>query len=78
MATSTTTHAPDPRIACVLLVMLAAGTMAMLCLPFLRGYHAQIGWLPLWLLLMPAAALVCLYRFRLPRQRHRQHVTCPR
>ncbi|MBS0515489.1 MAG: hypothetical protein JSS16_08455 [Proteobacteria bacterium] len=43
---------------------LALGCIAVLCLPASRGYSEWIGWLPLWLVIMPAAQLAML-RWRL-------------
>ncbi|QWP79321.1 hypothetical protein J5226_07790 [Lysobacter sp. K5869] len=38
-------------------------------LPAARGHHAVLGWLPLWLVAMPALAWWALRRFRLPSWR---------
>lgn len=45
---------------------LAIGALLVLMLPAARGSHAAIGWLPLWLVAMPALAWWALHRFRLP------------
>ncbi len=44
----------------------AIGALLVLMLPAARGSHAAIGWLPLWLVAMPAVAWWALHRFRLP------------
>lgn len=44
----------------------AVGALLVLMLPAARGSHAGIGWLPLWLVGMPALAWWALNRFRLP------------
>ncbi len=44
--------------------MLLALALVML-LPGARAYSAQLGWVPLWLLGLPAVAWWSLYRFRL-------------
>lgn len=43
---------------------LVFGLAAVLCLPALRGRSEWIGWLPLWLVIVPAAQLAIL-RWRL-------------
>lgn len=51
-------------------VLLAAGISLWLCLPDTRGFHAQLGWLPLWTLVSPAlCVLVQGLRLRARRQR---------
>ncbi|BAV96165.1 hypothetical protein [Lysobacter enzymogenes] len=47
----------------------AVGALLVLMLPAARGSHAAIGWLPLWLVGMPALAWWALHRFRLPSWR---------
>ncbi|MGO1070589.1 hypothetical protein [Lysobacter sp. CA199] len=47
----------------------AIGGLLVLMLPAARGSHAAIGWLPLWLVAMPALAWWALHRFRLPSWR---------
>ncbi|ALN59881.1 hypothetical protein GLE_4540 [Lysobacter enzymogenes] len=44
----------------------AVGALLVLMLTAARGSHALIGWLPLWLVGMPALAWWALNRFRLP------------
>jgi hypothetical protein len=41
---------------------LALGCFALLCLPELRGRSEWLGWLPLWLVIVPATQLVILRR----------------
>lgn len=60
-------HAPDRRLRIALWRMLWLGAAAVLLLPAARGHSEWLGWLPLWLLGMPASALWALHRFRLPR-----------
>lgn len=58
--------APDPRLEqFVRAVMLLSLALVML-LPSARAYSPLLGWVPLWLLGMPAVAWWSLYRFRLP------------
>ncbi|MBS0581526.1 MAG: hypothetical protein JSS42_00305 [Proteobacteria bacterium] len=64
---------------------LAFGGLALLCLPTLRGYSEWVGWLPLWLVVVPAAQLAILrWRFLLgasrrvcSRLRRRRAVSAP-
>ena len=60
-------HVPDRRLRVALWRMLWLGAAAVLLLPAARGDSAWLGWLPLWLVGMPASALWALHRFRLPR-----------
>lgn len=46
--------------------VLAVGALLVLMLPAARGHHDALGWLPLWLVGMPALAWWALHRFRLP------------
>ena len=39
---------------------LALGCLAVLCLPALRGRSEWLGWLPLWLVIVPMAQLAIL------------------
>ena len=58
--------APDPRLEQIVRgAMLLAVALVML-LPSARAYSALLGWVPLWLLGMPAVAWWSLHRFRLP------------
>ena len=67
---------PDPRVLrCVRHVALA-GLALVLVWPAMRGSSVWIGWLPLWLVVMPLTAWWALYRFRLPvglRQRRQRN-----
>ena len=57
----------DPRIERALRTWLLWGAIAVLLLPAARGHTAWLGWLPLWLVAMPASAWWALHRFALPR-----------
>lgn len=65
-------HAEPTRDDLVLLLedlpryALAIGAALVLLLPAARGFSPTFGWLPLWLLAMPAAAWWALRGFRLP------------
>ena len=61
------THAPDRRLRIALWRALWLGVTAVLLLPMARGHSEWLGWLPLWLVGMPASALWALHRFRLPQ-----------
>ncbi len=53
--------AHGPRIAIgIARVWLALGSVALLCLPGLRGDSTWIGWLPFWLVVAPLADLLIL------------------
>lgn len=56
----------DPQLERSLRVVLALGVMLVLLLPMARGFNAWLGWMPMWLVGMPAVALWSLHRFRLP------------
>ena len=65
----------DPDLELTLRTVLILGAVLVLALPAARGYSQWLGWLPLWLLGMPAMAWWALHRFRLPvglvsRSRH--------
>ena len=57
----------DPRLDTLLRHVLAIGAALVLLLPAARGFSQTLGWMPLWLLVMPACAWWALHRFRLPR-----------
>ena len=59
---------PDPALERLLRTWLAAGLLAVLLVPALRGSSAWLGWWPLWLVAMPGVAWWALHRFRLPRR----------
>ncbi|MFC0676630.1 hypothetical protein ACFFGH_02025 [Lysobacter korlensis] len=69
--------AVDPRLDELLRGAVAVGLALVLLLPAARGTHAVIGWLPLWLLVMPASAWWALHRFRLPRPQASRAVPAP-
>ena len=58
--------AVDPQLERGLRVVLVLGLALVLFLPVARGYSDWLGWMPLWLVGMPAVALWSLHRFRLP------------
>lgn len=62
-----TMHQPDRRLRIALRRALWLGAALVLAVPAARGDSAWFGWLPLWLVGMPACALWALHRFRLPR-----------
>ena len=75
---NTLSHSPATRTAlpassqgmATSVVLLAAGISLWLCLPDTRGFHAQLGWLPLWTLVSPAlCVLVQGLRLHARRQR---------
>lgn len=71
----------DPRLIASLILMIAVGASLLLALPGMRGYHPQIGWMPLWLLGMPLSALLALWGAHAPwtaRVRLRQQAWRPR
>lgn len=58
-------HTPDRATALLdeaVRIALAAGTLLVLLIPPARGMHEALGWLPLWLVGMPAAAWWALRR----------------
>ncbi|WP_028916731.1 hypothetical protein [Pseudoxanthomonas sp. J35] len=58
---------PESVLERVLRCWFAAGLLGVCLVPQLRGSAEWIGWLPLWLVGMPAVAWWALHRFRLPR-----------
>ncbi|GAB3102833.1 hypothetical protein [Lysobacter terrae] len=68
----------DSRIDAVLRYALAIGTALVLLLPGARGFSDTVGWLPLWLLVMPAMALWALRGFPLPRRSEGEQVSMRR
>jgi len=57
----------DVRIDDVLRYALAIGAVLVLLLPAARGFSETVGWLPLWLLAMPAVALWAVRGFPVPK-----------
>lgn len=60
-------RADDIRLEDLLKYALAIGGVLVVLLPGARGSSEALGWLPLWLLAMPAVALWALKGFPLPR-----------
>ena len=58
--------AADPRLERGLRTLLIAGLALVVLLPAARGHSDWLGWMPLWLVGMPAMAWWSLHRFRLP------------
>lgn len=55
-----------PQLERNLRVVLGLGIAMVLLLPMARGASDWLGWVPMWLVGMPAVALWSLHRFRLP------------
>ncbi|HJR73988.1 MAG TPA: hypothetical protein VJ806_10165 [Luteimonas sp.] len=80
------TPAVDPRLDAALRQIALIGLTAVLAIPAARGYSASLGWMPLYLLVMPLTAWWALHRFRLPhaavaeprRTRRRPHAQARR
>lgn len=75
-ATSRRPQSPsfDPRLERTLRLAVLAGLALVLLVPAARAQTQWLGWLPLWLLGMPAAAWWSLHRFRLPAWPQAAHV----
>ena len=56
----------DPQLERTLRLQLLTGLALVLLLPAARGQSDWLGWLPMYLVGMPAVALWSLHRFRLP------------
>jgi predicted MFS family arabinose efflux permease len=56
----------DPRLLRGVRNAVITGLALVLLLPAARGHSDWLGWLPLWLVGMPAVAWWSLHRFRLP------------
>lgn len=56
----------DPQLRRSLRLALLCGLAMVILLPMARGSSEWLGWLPMWLVGMPAIALWSLHRFRLP------------
>lgn len=57
---------PDPQLQRCVRTVLSSGLALVVLLPMARGSSEWLGWLPMWLVAMPAMALWALHRFRLP------------
>jgi len=57
---------PDPQLQRGLRLALGIGLTLVILVPMARGSSEWLGWLPMWLVGMPAMALWSLHRFRLP------------
>lgn len=57
---------PDPRVLRCVRQATLAGIALVLVWPAARGHSAWLGWLPLWLLGMPAMAWWAVLRFPFP------------
>ena len=64
----------DPRLLRGVRNAVIAGLTLVLLLPVARGHSDWLGWLPMWLVGMPAVALWSLHRFRLPVRIGSHHV----
>lgn len=56
----------------------AIGAAIVVLLPAARGFSPTFGWMPLWLLVMPACAWWALHRFRLPAREVDEAALAPR
>ena len=56
----------NPQLERSLRLLLLTGVALVLLLPAARGQSDWLGWLPMWLVGMPAVALWSLHHFRLP------------
>jgi hypothetical protein len=74
---SPATPAIDPRLERALRALLVAGLALVLLLPAARGHNDWLGWMPLWLVGMPAMAWWSLHRFRLPARPGTAHGSVP-
>ena len=62
---------PDAGLDRALRRVVLAGLALVLLVPLARASTDALGWLPLWLVGMPATAWWALHRFRLPAAAHR-------
>ena len=69
---------PDVHLDRVLRRVVLSGVALVLLLPLARASTDWLGWLPLWLVGMPAVAWWALHRFRLPVRGARAHRTARR
>lgn len=68
---------PDPQLERSLRLVLAMGLVLVALLPTARASSDWLGWLPMWLVGMPAVALWSLHRFRLPLGKARGQAVSP-
>ena len=66
---------PDAHLDRVLRRALLTGLALVLLVPLARASTDWLGWLPLWLVGMPAVAWWALHRFRLPAALARSRTT---
>jgi len=59
----------DPQIERTLRLSVLGGLVLVLLLPAARGHSDWLGWIPMWLVGMPAVAWWSLHRFALPMRR---------
>ena len=64
LKTASATHV-DPRLARTLWQWLVLGALAVALVPAARGDSTLLGWLPFWLVVVPATALLTLHRHAL-------------
>ena len=69
---------PDVHLDRVLRRLVLMGAALVLLLPLARASTDWLGWLPLWLVGMPAVAWWALHRFRLPTRGARSYRTARR
>jgi predicted MFS family arabinose efflux permease len=69
---------PDVHLDRVLRRVVLSGVALVLLLPLARASTDWLGWLPLWLVGMPAVAWWALHRFRLPARGAKSHWTARR
>ena len=63
---SRSADAPAAWLEDALRLLVALGLTLVVLLPAARGFDPRLGWLPLWLVAMPAASWCALHRFGLP------------
>jgi len=65
-AVAASSDRPDAALDRVLRRIVLTGLALVVLLPLARASTDMLGWLPLWLVGMPAAAWWALHRFRMP------------
>ncbi len=73
-ADSALSHDFSPAVDAALRYALAIGAALVLLVPGARGFDETLGWMPLWLLAMPAAAWWAARGFPLPSRAAAQAV----